>query len=414
MAEMNWGGNLAYRAGVIHRPQTMDELRRIVSRAGRIRALGTRHGFNDIADSAELLSLEALDPAITVDRAAMTVTVGGGVRYGDLARVLVDHDLALHAMASLPHISVAGAIQTATHGSGDACGSLATAVAGLEIVTGEGDVLQVSRSDDDFAGMVVGLGAMGVVTRVTLDVLPGYLVRQEVFRELPWETLFAHVDEITAAAESVSLFTDYGETVNQVWLKSRIAEGAREPLRTSFMGAMAAMEALHPVAGMSARAVTGQLGEPGLWCDRLPHFRLEATPSSGAEVQAEYVVGRKDAVAALQALRGLAGRIRPLLQISEIRTIAADDQWMSMAYGRESVGIHFTWKPDERAVRDVLPAIEAALSPFAPRPHWGKLFHMEAPEIGTRYPKIGDFRALVARLDPRGAFRNAWFERVIG
>lgn len=414
MVETNWAGNLTYRARTIHRPETLDDLRRIVAKATHIRPLGTRHCFNDIADSEELVSLSNLESPIEVDAGAMTVTVGGGVRYGELARELVRHDLALHAMASLPHISVAGAIATATHGSGDDCGSLATAVSALEMVGSEGDIFRVSRGDDDFAGMVVGLGALGIITRVTLDLLPGYMVRQDVFLNLPWKTLFANIDEVTSAAESVSLFTDYGETVNQVWLKSHVREGDDEQDRSSFMGATPATENLHPATGEYSDAVTGQMGVPGLWCDRLPHFRLDATPSSGEEVQTEYFVAREHAVDALQALRALAGRIQPLLQVSEIRTIAADDQWMSMANGRDSVAMHFTWLPDEPAVRELLPAIEDALAPFSPRPHWGKVFVATARDLDPRYPRMGDFRALAARLDPREAFRNPWFDRVIG
>lgn len=414
MAETNWAGNLTYGAGTIHVPETLDELRRIVAGAGRIRPLGTRHCFNDIADSGELVSLARMEVPIEVDREAMTVTLGGGTRYGDLARELVRHDLALHAMASLPHISVAGAIATATHGSGDACGSLATAVAALEMVGSEGDIIRAARGDEHFAGMVVGLGALGVVTRVTLDLLPGYMVRQDVFRDLSWETLSSRFDEVTAAAESVSLFTDYGETITQVWLKSHVREGDPGLERDAFMGAVRATENLHPATGQYSEAVTEQRGVPGLWCDRLPHFRMEATPSSGEEVQSEYVIAREHAIEALQAVRALADDIRPLLQVSEVRTIAADDQWMSMAFGRESISMHFTWVPDEPAVREVLPALEDALAPFSPRPHWGKLFVATAEELEARYPRMADFRALASRLDPRAAFRNRWFDRVIG
>lgn len=414
MVESNWAGNVRYMAKQIHQPESIDDLRRIVARAPKIRALGTRHSFNDIVDSAELVALDRLETLVELDRDAMMVTVGGGIRSGDLARVLMEHDLALHAMASLPHISVAGAITTATHGSGNACGNLATAVTGLEVVTSEGELLRVRRGDDDFAGMVVGLGALGVVTRVTLDVMPGYLVRQEVFQNLSWEMLFARFDEIVSETESVSIFTDYGEAVNQVWLKSHVEPENPTPLRESLLGAAAATGSLHPVGDFNADAVTEQLGIPGSWADRLPHFRLDATPSSGDEIQTEYFVGREGAVAALRAVRELGTVIRPLLYVSEIRTIASDDLWMSMAYGRDSVGIHFTWKPDEAAVRAVLPAIEEALAPFDARPHWGKVFSIGAEELERRYPRMLEFRQLAARMDPREAFRNAWLARTIG
>jgi xylitol oxidase len=414
MGETNWAGNYTYTAAQVHRPESLDALRSVVAHASNIRVLGTRHSFNDIADAGELISFERLEQAIEIDREAMSVTVGGGVRYGTLAQALVREDLALHAMASLPHISVAGAISTATHGSGDACGNLATAVRALELVTSEGDVVQVHRGDSHFEGMVVGIGALGVVTRVTLDVQPGYLVRQQAFQHLDWGVLFDRFDEVTSSAESVSLFTDFGDTINQVWLKSHVDPDGPAPLLSELFGAIAATERLHPVSHLSAENVTEQLGIPGTWADRLPHFRLDATPSVGDELQTEYLVPRRQAVDALRAVGSLGGVIRPHLQISEIRTVAADDLWLSTAYGRESVAIHFTWNPEPVAVASILPVIEAALEPFEARPHWGKLFAATAGDLESRYERMGEFRQLAARLDPRGAFRNAFFERVIG
>lgn len=414
MNESNWGGNYSYRAANIHRPESMDALRTVIAQAPRVHALGSRHSFNDIADSGELISLERLDQRIEIDRDASTVTVGAGISYGTLARVLESEDLALHNMASLPHITVGGAISTATHGSGDANGNLATAVAALELVTSEGDILRVTREDDDFAGMVVGLGALGVMTRVTLDVEPGYLMQQQVFQHMDWDVLFDHFDDVTSSAESVSLFLDYGDSVNQVWLKSRVDAERSEPLRGELFGAVAATRRVHPVESLPADNCTEQLGVPGSWADRLPHFRLDAPPASGHEIQSEYLVPRQYAVDALRAVRDLAAAIRPHLMTSEIRTVAADDLWLSTAYRCDAVGIHFTWKPDPDAVARVLPAIEDALAVFEPRPHWGKMFDVTAGVIVPRYERMDDFRALARRLDPRGAFRNAYLERVLG
>lgn len=414
MNEGNWAGNVTYRASTIQRPESVDALQRCVAGASRIRALGSRHSFNDLADADELVSLERLDLPMTIDRDAMSVTVSAGTSYGSLAGTLVREGLALHAMASLPHISIAGAIATATHGSGDACGNLATAVSGLEMVTGDGDLVRVRRGDPDFPGMVVGLGALGIITRVTLDVEPEYRMHQQVFVDLAWDVLFDRFDQVTASADSVSLFTDYGDTINQVWLKSRVTAGEVPVLRQDVFGAPAATRPMHPVRDFPADSVTGQLGVPGLWSERLPHFRLDATPSVGAELQSEYLVGREDAVAALQAIRGLSEIIRPYLLVSEIRTIAADDLWLSTAYGRDSVGIHFTWKPDEVGVRSILPSIESALAPFGPRPHWGKLFVAQAGDLAPRYERLEDFRGLAQRLDPGGRFRNTYLERAIG
>lgn len=414
MGETNWGGNYTYRAAHIRRPESMDALRQTVAAASRIHTLGSRHSFNDIADSGELVSLERLEHRVEIDPGARMVTVGAGMSYGALARVLERENLALHNMASLPHISVGGAISTATHGSGDASGNLATAVAALELVTSDGDVLRTTREDPDFAGMVVGLGALGVITRVTLDVEPGYLVRQQVFERLGWDALFDRFDEVTSSAESVSLFTDYGDSVNQVWLKSRVDPDRPEPLRDEIFGAIAATRRLHPVAGFSADNCTEQLGVPGWWANRLPHFRLDAEPASGHEIQSEYLIPRRYAVDAIRAVRDLAEVIRPHLMVSEIRTVAADELWLSTAYQSDVVGIHFTWKPEPDAVARVIPAIGDALASFAPRPHWGKMFDATAREIAPRYERLDDFRRLAEYLDPRGAFRNAYLERVLG
>jgi xylitol oxidase len=314
-------------------------------------------------------------------------------------------------MASLPHISIGGAVATATHGSGDRNGNLATAVAALELVTSEGDVLHVSRGDDDFAGMVVGVGALGVVTRLTLDIEPRYLVRQQIFEHLDWEVLYEQFDTVMSSAYSVSLFLNYGETVGQVWRKSRVDPERPLPLEDHFLGARAAARTAHPVPDLSTENLTDQLGVPGAWADRLPHFRLDAVPASGAEYQSECMVPRRHAVDALKAMRALAPVIQPHLIISEIRTSAADDLWLSSAYGTDTVCIHCSWKQNLDAVMGVLPAIETALAPFNARPHWGKLFVSTAHELEPRYERMADFRQLAGRLDPRGAFRNEFLDR---
>lgn len=409
--QVNWAGNYTYRAGQIHQPETVDEVRRIVARAPKVHALGSRHSFNHIADAPELVSLARIAPEVTIDPDAQTVTASGAMRYGDLALVLEQAGWALHNLASLPHISIAGAVATATHGSGDRNGNLATAVAGLELVTSEGDLLQVTREDDRFPGMVVGLGALGVVTRLTLDVQPSYLVRQQVFEHLPWDVLIAEFDTVMASAESVSVFTTYADIVEEIWLKSRVDPAQTAPPRADLLGQPVATRQLHPVNTLSAENCTGQLGVPGPWLHRLPHFRLDAVPASGDELQTEFMVSRQNAIPALRALREIAPRLQPHLMISELRSMAADDLWMSMAYGVDTLGLHFSWSKDPAAVARLLPDLEAALAPFAPRPHWGKLFLTQAAEIQGRYERFRDFRQLAESLDPRGAFRNEFLER---
>jgi xylitol oxidase len=394
----NWGGNYTYRAEVVHRPSSLDELSEIVVRAERVRVLGTQHSFNDIADAPELITLDGLPSETTVDGA--TVTVPAALTYSQLADRLRGEGLALRNLASLPHISVGGAIATATHGSGNRNGNLATQVAALELMTSRGELTTLSRGEPDFDGAVVGLGSLGAVTRVTLDVEPAYEMRQRVFEHLSWDMLFEQFDAITAAADSVSVFTLWSGDVDQIWLKSRAG------IADELFDATAATVNRHPIPGADPVNATQQLAQPGLWSERLPHFRSGFMPSAGDEIQSEYLIDRRHGPAAIEAILRIGDRIRPLLYISEIRTIAADDLWLSPEYGRDTVGIHFTWKRDQDAVERALIEVERALEPFAPRPHWGKLF-LSAP----RYERLPDFVALLGRFDPRGAFRNDWLER---
>jgi len=410
----NWAGNYTYRAREVHRPASLEELQEIVAEAPRIRVLGSRHSFNDVADSAELIALDALPVEVEVDHAAGTVELNGNLPYGVLTETLDAEGVAVHNLASLPHISVAGATATATHGSGDRNGNLATAVAALELVTSEGNVVRARRGDPDFAGMVVGLGALGVVTRVTLDVEPAYEIRQRVFEGMAWDALLAHHAEIAASGYSVSVFTRWLDDVDQVWVKSRVGADPEE-LRPELFGARPATVDRHPILGIDPVNCSRQLGVPGPWSERLPHFRMGFTPSNGNEIQSEYLVPRRHAIPAIEAVRALAERLRPVLQVSELRTVAADELWMSPQHGEGTLGLHFTWEPEQEAVEGVLHHLEAALAPFEARPHWGKVFVARAAAIRPLYPRLPDFLALAERLDPRGAFRNDWFEsRVAG
>lgn len=416
MSLTTWAGNLTYGAARVHEPRTVEQVQEVVAGARRVRALGTRHCFNDLADTEhDLVRLDGLDPDVRVDAGARTVSVAAGTRYGALARVLHAQGWAVHDLASLPHISVAGAVATATHGSGDRSRNLAAAVAAVDLVTADGTLRHVARGDADFPGVVVGLGALGVVVRVTLDVEPTYDVAQEVHTDLPWDVVLEHLDDVTASADSVSLFTDWtGPAVQQVWRKTRLTAGARHERRTELFGARPAPGPLHPLPGIDPVHCTEQLGVPGPWHERLPHFRLEFTPSNGDELQSEYLVPRERAAEAFAALRGLAPVVAPLLQVSEVRTVAGDDLWLSTASGGDRVALHFTWHPRQAEVEAVLPRLEAALAPLGARPHWGKLFaSLGTPgsDPRTLYPRLDDFRALVARTDPEGTFRNAFVDR---
>jgi xylitol oxidase len=353
---------------------------------------------------------------VELDRERHTVTVEAGVRYGELCRYLGREGYALHNLASLPHISVAGACATATHGSGDRQGNLATAVSALEFVTAGGEVIALSREQhgEQFQGAVVGLGGLGVITKLTLDISPTFNMRQDVYENLPLAQLEDHFNDITSSVYSVSLFTDWRRPVfNQVWLKRRITDSAAFEPELELFEATLATSQLHPIPGMPVINCTEQMGVSGPWHERLPHFRMEFTPSSGEELQSEYLVPRRHAFAALHAIDGLRARVAPLLQISEVRTIAADNLWMSPCYRQDCIGIHFTWKQNWPAVRELLPLIEEQLAPFDARPHWGKLFTMPPTRLESLYEKLPDFKQLLRHYDPQGKFRNAYLDAYI-
>ncbi|HEY7524912.1 MAG TPA: FAD-binding protein [Candidatus Limnocylindrales bacterium] len=416
----NWAGNIAYRARRMEEPRSVAQVQELVRAATSIRALGSRHAFNDLADTTGiLLSTAGLPRRIEIDQAASTVTVDGALRYGDLCGPLDAAGLALHNLASLPHISIAGACATATHGSGDRLGTLSTAVIRIDLVQADGELVSVerppqSRGIDGFEGVVVALGALGVVTRLTLTVEPSYTMRQDVFDQLPIDAFIEHFDEIASAGDSVSFFTSWGDgAIDQVWVKRRARVESAGRQLDDLYGASLAPSPRHPIPGLSPAACTEQLGKTGPWQDRLPHFRMDHTPSSGAELQSEYFVGRPDAVPAFVALERLRDRVAPLVQVSEIRTVAADDLWLSPAYRRPSVTFHFTWKPDWPAVRELLPVIESALAPFQPRPHWAKLFTMPAEAVRAGYERLPAFVDLARRHDPDGKFANDYLKRMI-
>jgi len=407
----NWSGNYHYSTDKVLQPASVAETQDAVRSVTGVRALGTRHAFNGIADSqiAQISTLKLKD--ISIDTKASTVTVGAGIRYGDLATVLDAKGYALHNMASLPHISVGGACATATHGSGMGNGNLSTAVRAIEFVAADGSIHTLSREKDGdrFAGAVVGLGALGVVTHLTLQVQPRYDMTQIVYQDLPFSELEHNFAAIMGAGYSVSLFTDWQKGVaSEVWIKRRVDQGGTSTPPARFYNATSATKKLHPIVDHPAEACTDQLNIVGPWYERLPHFELKFTPSSGQELQTEFFVPFDRAYEAVRAVETLRNVITPHLYITELRAIAADDLWMSMAYKRPSLAIHFTWKLESEAVMKVVPQIEAKLAPFEARPHWAKVFTLKTNQLAKVYPRMADFRALAKEFDPKGKFQNAF------
>jgi alditol oxidase len=410
---LNWSGTYHFTAREVIAARTIDEVQQAVAcrPGGRVRAIGTRHSFNDLADNgATLVSVTGIAPDPVIDEAARTVTTGAGVSYGALATWLQGRGWALGNLGSLPHISVAGATATGTHGSGSRNRILSAALAGLEYVAADGELRRVDRSAPDFGGMAVGLGAFGIVVRVTLDIEPSYLVRQDAYTHLPWDRALTDLESIMSAAYSVSLFTDWSEeSLRAAWVKRRV-ESAEDSVPDEFFGAR---RDPGPVRFIDAPADNlTEVGVAGPWAQRLPHFRLDSTPSNGDEIQSEYFVDRRHGAAALEAVRQRSRGITPLLMVTEIRATARDELWLSGSYQRETLAIHFTWRNRPDQVNDALKDVEEALEPFAARPHWGKVSRIRASQVAQRYPRLADARDLFERLDPDGRFSSNRLERL--
>ncbi len=389
----------------------MAEIQSLVASNAKIRARGSAHCFNEIADtSAIAISLEELSNEIEIDKANRTVRVPAGMKYGELAVALHERGWAIHNMASLPHISVAGAVATATHGSGVGNGNLATAVKSLEVVLPDGSLKRISEGDANFQGYVVGLGLTGVVVNLDLAIEPTFNISQTVYRGMSRESYIANLDEIMSLAYSVSYFTTWAAAGGgEVWAKFKAGTSAPAESFESYP----ATSNRHPLPGLNPEPCTEQMALSGPWHLRLPHFKMEFTPSAGDEIQSEFFVARKDAPAALAALESIAPLINEILWVSEIRAIAADELWMSPHYQRDSIGIHFTWKKVE-AVYEMVKVVEAKLAPFGYRPHLGKVFSATPEYMKTVMPRIDDFKALVQSIDPTNKFGNEFTDSLLG
>ncbi len=399
----NWAGNIDFGATSVARPKSVDELRRIVAGSERVCALGAGHSFSGIlATAGGRVRLDGLPPEVEIDAASGTATVSAGMRYADVAAALQRAGYALANLASLPDITVAGATATGTHGSGDTQRSLAAAVVGLQLVGPQGELVELRRDvdRDTFAGSVVSLGALGVAARVTLEIEPSFEVAQSLRAAVRIGDVQERFDEVLAAAYSVSVFTTWADEAT-VWLKRRTDQPAVDlDLGTPASGP------LHPVPGVDPAPCTLQLGEPGPWHERLPHFLAGTTAAVGDELQSEYFLPRDAASAAFTALRELGGLLGPVLHVSEVRTVCGDDLWLSPAYERDSVAFHFTWIKDTARVQPVIEAVEERLVPLGARPHWAKLSAMKGAEIRSLYRRAADFQQLRAKSDPDGKFGN--------
>jgi xylitol oxidase len=408
-SELNWSGTVTYTAERVLRPTSVAEAAEIVARERRVRGLGTRHSFNDVADGpGVLLDLTGIPTDLVVDPDTRTATMGAGTRYGVVAPEIDAAGFALHNEGSLPHISLGGAIATGTHGSGTTLGSLATAVRSFDVIGPDGTIRTVTREDPDFDGTVLHLGLFGIVSRVTLDLEPSFRMRQDAYGPVPWDVFTAHVAEVHASAYSVCSYTVFGDVVSEVLLKSRVPDGAADvTVPDTLLGA----PRLPGTPGDGHH--TARDGSVGPWWDRLPHFPIESVPSHGSEVQSEHFVPLRHAAAALDALRTMADRIQPHLHVCELRTMAADPFWLGPTQGEDVLCIAFTWQKHPEQVAALLPDLEALLAPFDGRPHWGKMSSLDADAIEGLYPRLPEVRRLVAAADPDRTFASAFGERVL-
>ncbi len=413
MVERNWAGNVIYGVDAIAQPASLDEVQGLVAAAAArgesIRVVGSRHSFTDITDAQNLISLAGLDENIAYDADTSTVSVAAHITYGRLIELLAPIGMAVANLASLPHISIGGAIATGTHGSGDQNPGLASAVVGVEFVDGAGELRAGRLGEPGFAGMPVHLGALGVLHRVTLRVEPAFEVAQTVYPGVAWEDFGAEFDAIFASGYSVSAFTDWRGRIDQVWVKRRTDQPVR--LAAALAAAGAATEALHPVPGMPPENCTAQGGVAGSWGDRLPHFRLAFAPSAGDEIQSEFFVDRRHHGGVIEAMRGIGPALADALIAAELRTVAADGLWMSPCVGRDSLALHFTWRPNPASALAAATLVGETLRPFGVRPHWGKVF-AESCVDPAEHPHRPEFAELVRAHDPAGVFVNLWFDRL--
>ena len=416
VARQNWATNIQFQADAFVMPETIEQLQVAVHRATQVKVVGAGHSFNQIADTTgTLVSLARLPKQLDIDPVNQTATISGGMTYNEIAPALHEAGFGLPNLSSTPHVTVIGACMTATHGSGNGNKVLADCVSAVEIVTADGELVRLSRAanGEKFPGMVVSLGALGVVARLTLDLVPTYFMQHEYYRQLPLDQLLTYFDAMAGSGYSVSLGSRWQSDVAELVLVRRhLPNGHALPVPADFFGAAPATTDLFDGYQQGVITYAGN-GIPGPWYERLPFFNVRSTIRGENERQSEYFVHRDHTVDALAAVRAIGPRMANIIKVCEIRTIAADDIWLSPAYEQDSLAIHFSWVGKDVEIMELLPTLEQALAPFAPRPHWGKMFTMAPEVLQAGFPKMDDFRALVEAFDPAGNFRNQFIEKYV-
>jgi L-gulonolactone oxidase len=424
----NWGGNQACTPLSLERPSSEDELVALVHRAAaageRVKVVGAGHSFTDIAcTDGRMVSLDGYDHFLEVDTRAATVKVEGGITIAALGQALAEVGLAQPNLGDVAYQSIAGAISTATHGTGGRLGNISTQVKALSLVTADG-VLECSAEDnaDVFQAARVGLGALGVISTVTLQCVPAFTLRSiQAPRQLD-EVLDA-VEDLVAANDHFEFFwIPHSDRVLAI-TNNRTDAPAHPPGKVSaYFNDIVMENHAFGLLQRLGRANTTWIPALGRVTGRLLNARDVADVSHRVFanqrlvrfVEMEYALPRPALAAAVRDVRSMIDRQG--LRISfpvEVRIAAADDIWLSTASGRDTgyIAVHvFQGLPFDRYFREV----EAIMNGYEGRPHWGKMHYQTAETLRPRYPHWADFIGVRDRLDPEGRFSNAYLDRVLG
>jgi FAD-linked oxidoreductase len=431
----NWAGNQAMAPAVVERPASTEQVTDVVSRATaagrRVKAIGSGHSFTGIGlTDGVLLDLSRLSGVLAVDRDAHRVTVGAGTTLRRLNADLAALGLGLTNMGDVDRQTAAGAISTGTHGTGRSSGAIATQVVALELVLADGSVVTCSPSSHSglFSAARVALGALGVLTAVTLQAEPAFLLRA-VERPRPLEEVLDGFDDFVAAHDHAEFFwfphTDVALTKANDRVDGPAAPLPRpralledEVLGNGVFGAVCRLGAARPALVPRLNRVAARtMGERTYTA---PAPDVFTSPRRVRFREMEYAVPRADLVPVVRELRGLPERER--LRVSfpvEVRVAPADDVPLSTASGRDTAYVAVHVYAGEAAPRaggldPWLATAERVVDAVGGRPHWGKLHSQDASTLRPRYPGFDAFLALRDRLDPAGAFSNAYLDRVLG
>lgn len=427
----NWGRSASVRPVRVERPRSPEGVQRAVKAAQAqgltVKAVGAGHSFTGIAVApGVLLELDDMQGLVSADAGSGLVTVLGGTRLHRMPGLLAPYGLAMQNLGDIDRQSIAGAIATGTHGTGKGFGGIATQVRGLTLVTAEGEFLRIDaeRNADMLSGAVVGLGALGIVVEVTLQCVPAFLLHA-VDSRVPIDDALETLHERAADADHLEFYWHPHTDVALMKTQTRLPESAaRHPipmlrrwvdetvLSNGVFGAYCAASRIAPAIIPPFNRLAVRLTGHAEYTDRSHRVLVHDRAVRFREM--EYAIPADDVVPAVQAIRKLIDQRGWRIEFPiEVRFAAADDLWLSTAYGRDSayVAVHRYWRADPRAYFD---AVEQIMLDLGGRPHWGKLHSLDDEQLRARYPRFDDFLALRNRLDPGRLFGNRHLERVLG